>query len=174
MATKLQELNDPNSCLNRAQADEPLFVLRGNDPLAPGQVRGWAFAYFRSKGGHANMTPAQLQKYGEAVALADAMTAWKLAHPDVPLEFAQAPVQPELAGMSTERLPAELANGDTVEAFVAAGVLSGDAARQEGAGPSAEELTETASVGLEGGEDTFRPDVASEQGPTDANGSRAE
>ncbi len=165
MATKQVELNDPNSCLNRAQADEPLFVLRGNDPLAPGQVRGWAFAYFRSKGGFAAMTPAQLQKYGDAVATADAMTAWKQAHPDVPLEFSTTPeplpIQGELAGIGeTQRLPAELANADTLEGFVAAGVVTADAARTEGAGPTDAELAETvAPLGLEGGEDTFRPET---------------
>jgi hypothetical protein len=39
---KYQELSDPNSCLNKAADDEPLFVLRSTDKLAPALVRLWA------------------------------------------------------------------------------------------------------------------------------------
>lgn len=35
------EQNDPNSCLNRAQNNEMLFVLRGHDVCAPFTIRQW-------------------------------------------------------------------------------------------------------------------------------------
>lgn len=38
---KSEELNDPNSCLNRAEDDEMLFVLRAKDPAAPNVIRFW-------------------------------------------------------------------------------------------------------------------------------------
>ena len=39
---KSLEIAKSNSCLNKADADEPLFVLRANDPIAPMVVRIWA------------------------------------------------------------------------------------------------------------------------------------
>lgn len=39
---KREELAKSSSCLNRAEADEPVFVLRANDPIAPMVVRIWA------------------------------------------------------------------------------------------------------------------------------------
>ncbi len=39
---KNQELLDPKSCLNKAADDEPLFVLRAHDKLAPVVIRLWA------------------------------------------------------------------------------------------------------------------------------------
>lgn len=41
---KHDEFENPGSCLNKAQDDEPIFVLRANDPLAPMVVRLWADA----------------------------------------------------------------------------------------------------------------------------------
>lgn len=38
---KSQEINDPLSCLNRAEDDEPVFVLRAKDPLATIAVSFW-------------------------------------------------------------------------------------------------------------------------------------
>lgn len=42
MNTKHTELNDEKSCLSRAEMDEPIFILRANDPIAPIVVRLWA------------------------------------------------------------------------------------------------------------------------------------
>lgn len=42
MGTKLQAVEDPGSCLNKADADEPVFILRAKDPVAPMVVRLWA------------------------------------------------------------------------------------------------------------------------------------
>ena len=39
--TKAEVLANPNSCLNKADSLEPIFVLRGNDPFAAQTVRLW-------------------------------------------------------------------------------------------------------------------------------------
>lgn len=74
---KSRELTYPASCLNRAKADEPLFVLRANDPLAPDLVRDWAYNYDKE-----GMTAAQQKKYRDALAIAKEMELWKKANPD--------------------------------------------------------------------------------------------
>jgi len=38
---KSDELRLPDSCLNRAKTDEPLFVLLGRDSAAPAAIREW-------------------------------------------------------------------------------------------------------------------------------------
>ncbi|MDZ7735921.1 MAG: hypothetical protein U5P41_07330 [Gammaproteobacteria bacterium] len=40
MTTKSEAINNPGSCLNKAAADEPVFVLRAKDPLAAAIVMG--------------------------------------------------------------------------------------------------------------------------------------
>jgi hypothetical protein len=81
---KTQELAGP-SCLTAAADDEPLFVLRANDELAPEIVRRWAYAYYNAKGGQFRMTPPQLAKCDEAFALARAMERWhEIHHPNPP------------------------------------------------------------------------------------------
>jgi hypothetical protein len=40
--TKRELLDDPNSCLNRSQDDEPVFLLCARDEIAPSAVRDWA------------------------------------------------------------------------------------------------------------------------------------
>lgn len=39
---KQDELHDPESCFNKAQPDEIIFVLRSKDPAAPNTIRRWA------------------------------------------------------------------------------------------------------------------------------------
>lgn len=39
---KIEEQRDPKSCFNKAAHDEPVFVLRAADPLAPAVVSYWA------------------------------------------------------------------------------------------------------------------------------------
>lgn len=76
---KTDEIQDPNSCLNQAQFDEPLFVLRANDELAPAAIRDWAKRYAQSKSVGSNppgMTDAQKGKHAEALSVADRMEAW--------------------------------------------------------------------------------------------------
>lgn len=41
MFTKLREIQDPNSCLNRSANDEPVFVLVGRDKTAPDAIEAW-------------------------------------------------------------------------------------------------------------------------------------
>ena len=38
---KLDELNHPNSCLNKATPNELIFVLLGRDPAVPGTIDAW-------------------------------------------------------------------------------------------------------------------------------------
>lgn len=78
---KTKEISDPNSCLNKARDDEPLFVLRAHDPRASSIVRAWATDYRYVKGGARAMTSAQAAKFAEACAIADAMDAWKATLP---------------------------------------------------------------------------------------------
>lgn len=75
---KRDELANPESCLNKAADDEPLFVLRANDENAPAAVAGWARDYIVSKGGWGNMTDAQKKKYTEAMDAASHMRIYKM------------------------------------------------------------------------------------------------
>lgn len=74
---KREEIANPDSCLSRAADDEPVFVLRANDPRAAHVVRYWAAEYLHEKGGFARMTDAQVAKYNEALKLASEMTGWQ-------------------------------------------------------------------------------------------------
>ena len=40
--TKKELREDPSSCWNKAADDEPLFILRAQDMIAPTLVRDWA------------------------------------------------------------------------------------------------------------------------------------
>jgi len=76
---KSQEIADPQSCLNRAADDEPVFVLRAKDPLAPTAIIEWAESA-SNQGLHAD-------KIREALACADAMQQWREKN----VEYAAAP-----------------------------------------------------------------------------------
>lgn len=65
---KREEVNDPQSCLNRAAPDELVFVLRGHDVCAPAVVRLWA--ELRIAKGKNERDDAQIR---EARTLADRM-----------------------------------------------------------------------------------------------------
>jgi hypothetical protein len=61
--------NDP--CINAAAEDEPIFVLRANDELAPDVVRYWV---------HLSMEQElHADKLDEARHWADVMAEWKAA-----------------------------------------------------------------------------------------------
>ena len=75
---KRDELSNPNSCLNRAADDEPVFVLRANDENAAPAVAAWARDYLESKGGWTKMTTEQRIKYTEAIDLAGSMRIYKM------------------------------------------------------------------------------------------------
>ena len=65
------------SCLTAANEDEPLFVLRANDELAPIIVRSWAYAYRRDKRERGEYTLERMKKFEDAMACASAMEQWK-------------------------------------------------------------------------------------------------
>lgn len=79
---KSEELANPNSCLNQAADDEPIFVLRANDPLAPTKVVEWAQAYrqLKQRVNRGPLTPPQEEKYRESVESAEEMQAWNVDH----------------------------------------------------------------------------------------------
>lgn len=81
MGTRQQELENPQSCFNKAAPDEPLFVLRANDELAPETLREWAWDYKTQKKRASRYGPEQQKKFEEALALAAAMNQWKAVHP---------------------------------------------------------------------------------------------
>jgi hypothetical protein len=75
---KSKELAGP-SCLTSAADDEPLFVLRANDELAPDVVRSWANRYWLLKTAGNTMQPTkqQVNKFREAIELAAEMREWR-------------------------------------------------------------------------------------------------
>lgn len=70
---KRDELEQPNSCINKAANDEPVFVLRAKDPLAASAVEYWA-KNAEATGFH---DPA---KCAEARHLASSMREWRDLH----------------------------------------------------------------------------------------------
>jgi len=74
---KRDELTNPNSCINKAEDDEPVFVLRANDELAAETVEVWATMYGVVKANNnGGMTEAQVAKQCEARELAEKMRKW--------------------------------------------------------------------------------------------------
>lgn len=76
---KQQIINDPNSCLNRAADDEPVFVLRANDPLAANLIRLWVQAYVNDKAvtQEGEPTQTQIDKANDALSVAGQMDQWR-------------------------------------------------------------------------------------------------
>jgi hypothetical protein len=66
--------NNPgkHDCMHKIAPDEPFFVLRANDPIAPAVVRMWAAQYWQSGG--------DPEKVAEARRCAEAMEAWHREH----------------------------------------------------------------------------------------------
>jgi len=72
--TKAQTVADAlrgEGCLGRAEADEPVFVLRANDRIAPATIRDWVQ---RSK--NAGMHEDKVE---EAMEIAAEMERWRQA-----------------------------------------------------------------------------------------------
>lgn len=67
---KRKELSDPNSQLNKAAEDEPLFVLRAHDKVAPAMIRQWC----------RNSPDQPAEKREEAMKIADEMDTWHDAY----------------------------------------------------------------------------------------------
>lgn len=72
---KVDEISNPTSCLNKASDDEPLFVLRAHDRLAPATVRDWAH---RAKG-----LGVRQEKVNDAMEAALQMEIWQKNHPEL-------------------------------------------------------------------------------------------
>jgi hypothetical protein len=66
--TKREIAEDPHSAWNKAHADEPLFIIRGQDMIGAGLVRNWA-KNAKARGA----APARTQ---EAMEIAEAMERW--------------------------------------------------------------------------------------------------
>jgi hypothetical protein len=74
---KADEIRGP-SCLTSALDDEPIFVLRANDELAPQLVRWWSALYQEQKSkAHGGMSAREDAKYIEAQRLAGTMEDWR-------------------------------------------------------------------------------------------------
>lgn len=76
MSTKQNEMEMAlagKGCLGRAAADEPVFILRAQDLLAPSAVEGWASRVDQLRG-------YVTDKTREARALAHQMRAWQEVH----------------------------------------------------------------------------------------------
>lgn len=81
MSIKREELANPESCLNKAAPEEPIFVLRANDPVAAQVVRYWASCYVDHKREYNTdgiLTNKQLSKAQEARGLANEMDSWRI------------------------------------------------------------------------------------------------
>lgn len=72
---KRDELKDPESCLNRAQMNEYMFVLLGRDEAAPATIRAWVRERVRL--GKNEWTDPQIS---EALVCAERMEAGKPYH----------------------------------------------------------------------------------------------
>lgn len=68
MATKAEEIADPNSTWNKVKDDEPVFILRAQDLLAPGTVGEWI--------ANGRMRGVSSGKLGAARNCVTAMIAW--------------------------------------------------------------------------------------------------
>ncbi len=79
---KIEELNDPASSLCKAAPDEPIFVLRAQDKLAPKTVRDWASRLMLEADNTSDpeLRVRQSAKAVEATKLADRMEAWQAAN----------------------------------------------------------------------------------------------
>lgn len=88
MSTKAEVLADPNSCLNKAGDDEPIFVLRANDPLAPEAIEKWALEYIKTKTNGRktsilDLSDNQLKKIQDAFNVARSAQVWYDQHVSV-------------------------------------------------------------------------------------------
>jgi hypothetical protein len=76
---KIDEITTPDSCINKAENDEPVFVLRANDPLAAGTVDYWAN---QAEGTNIH----EVYKINTARELAQEMRRWRAEKKKEPME----------------------------------------------------------------------------------------
>ena len=65
--TKRELLDNPNSCLNKAADDEPVFLLRAQDIWAPEAIKYWASLAKNTIG---------MDKFKESIGCAFMMESW--------------------------------------------------------------------------------------------------
>jgi len=70
---KSEEIKNPDSCLNQAEDDEPLFVLKAGDELAPEIVEEWIR--------RSELHMLHTGKLKNARRIAGLMRDWKKKHP---------------------------------------------------------------------------------------------
>lgn len=86
MATKVVNILDRNSCFNKADDQEPIFVLRANDRVAADVILIWAQRYMMEKGGKngwLGMSEEQQGKYKNALNVVEEFKLW-VADDDIP------------------------------------------------------------------------------------------
>ena len=76
----------PFDCYAKADPDEPIFVLRAKDPLAPALVRLWAHVRRVYDQKNSPITPFDSDKYFEANQCADQMEDWRQKYDQRQLE----------------------------------------------------------------------------------------
>ena len=69
---KARELDHPQSCLNKAAEDEPLFVLRAKDLSAPETIRFWVESRKRLR-----LNAYYDDQLNEALSIAGQMETWQ-------------------------------------------------------------------------------------------------
>ena len=74
---KRDEISDLSSCLNKAHEDEPVFVLRANDPLAHDLVETWAEQYRARHMNQGTFTTDRQFKYVNALKASQTMREWR-------------------------------------------------------------------------------------------------
>lgn len=77
--TKEDNIHDPDSCWNKAALDEPIFVLRAHDVLAPCIINQWAGLFKFQHLQHGTWNEQAKAKYKAALQVAEEMGRW----PDV-------------------------------------------------------------------------------------------
>ena len=72
-------------CLGKAALDEPVFILRGQDVLAPNLIRLWAQQLIeRADLPERGVDDKYTHKAAEALEIADAMDEWQQYHSKLP------------------------------------------------------------------------------------------
>lgn len=69
---KILEMQDPNSCWNKAGEDEPVFVLRAKDPIARHVILIWAAL---AQDFHS------VEKRAQAINCAKTFETWRMMQP---------------------------------------------------------------------------------------------
>lgn len=76
--TKSEEISNPTSSLNKAAADEPIFVLRAQDVFAADTILAWADRYRRTHApAGAWRSEQHRQKHNEAIDIVDKFERWR-------------------------------------------------------------------------------------------------